>query len=175
MKVIIETKRTILREMTDDDFPMLLRVIKVPNSGEPIDKYAKRWISWCKDSYQKYGFGHLAVILKETNEFIGSAGISMQYIDDDWKPEIGYHIRKDFHRQGLGKEVAAVLRDYFFNQYDYDEVFSYMDEDNIPSYKTAESIGMSFLHLYHTKNGETYRVYSINRYTWKKQFSHETL
>ena len=180
MKKILETKRLYLREMTDDDFEALKKVISDPINMKYYDKPyddsgVQRWIDWCKDSYQKYNFGLWAVVLKETDEMIGDCGISMQYIDDEWRPEIGYHLRRDYHQQGMGKEMTQAVRDYFFNHYDYDEVFSYMDEDNIPSYKTAESIGMSFLHLYHTKNGETYRVYSINRHTWQEQFSQETL
>ena len=42
-----------------------------------------------------------------------------------------------------------------------------MNQDNIASYKTAESMGMSFLHLYTTKQGETCKVYRITRKEWK--------
>ena len=163
-KVIFETNRTILREMTDDDFDALKKVIIFKND----DEYIHKWIDWCKDSYQKYGFGHWAVVLKETGEMIGSCGVSMQLIDDEWKPEIGYHLRPDYHRQGLGKEMAKAIRDHFFNNYDYDEVYSYMEKDNIASYKTAESMGMTYLHLFKARTGDTCRVYKITRDEWEK-------
>ena len=98
---------------------------------------------------------------------IGDCGISMQYIDDEWRPEIGYHLRRDYHRQGIGKEMTQAVRDYFFNHYDYDEVYSYMDKDNLSSYKTAEANGMTFLHLFETKQGEVCRVYRITRKEWE--------
>ena len=41
-----------------------------------------------------------------------------------------------------------------------------MNEDNIPSYKTAEANGMTFLHLYET-HGEVCRVYRITREEWE--------
>lgn len=162
MKVVLETERTYLREMDDSDLSSLLKIISNPTNLTD-EEYGIKWINWCKDSYQKYGFGHLAVILKDTNKMIGSAGVSMQFIDDEWKPEIGYHIRKDYQRRGLAKEVASALRDYFFAHYDYDEVYSYMEEDNLPSYKTALSIGMEFLHLYEGRDNRIYRVYYIKR------------
>lgn len=108
------------------------------------DAGVTRWLNWCKDSYQKNGFGLWAVVLKKTGEMIGDCGISMQFIDDEWKPEVGYHLRLDYHRQGLGKEMTQAVRDYFFAHFDYDEVCSYMNKDNVPSIKTAEANGMTF-------------------------------
>lgn len=177
-KIILETKRLILREMNDDDFEMLKKVI---SDRENMQYYAKpyddegvhRWINWCKSSYQKHGFGLWAVVLKETGEMIGDAGVSMQYIDDDWRPEIGYHLRKDYHRQGIGREMTQAVRDYFFTNYDYDEVYSYMDKDNLPSYKTAEANGMTFLHMYITKEGEECRVYRITKKEWEALVLHK--
>ena len=160
MKVILETKRLILRKMTNDDFSSLKKVI---NSD---DGYTQKWIDWCLDSYRRYGFGHYAVIYKESREMIGSIGISMQIIDDSLKPEIGYHLREDYRHQGLAKEAALMLEDYFFNNFDYDEVYSYMLKDNVPSYKTAEAIGMKYLHNYVDKKGNDCRVYCLTRQDW---------
>ena len=115
------------------------------------------------------GFGLWAVIIKETGQMIGDCGVSMQYIDDDWRPEIGYHIRRDCHRQGFGIEAAKAVKDYFFNNYKYDVVYSYMNKDNVPSYKIAEKNGMSFIHLYEDKRGEVCRVYNITREEWNNK------
>ena len=169
---ILETDRLILREMTDDDFDALKKVISDPETmkfyPKPYDdEGVNRWIRWCKASYEKRGFGLWAVILKETNEMIGDCGISMQVIDDEDKPEIGYHLRKDFHRLGIGKEMTQAVRDFFFTHFAFDEVYSYMNVDNLPSYKTAEANGMSFRHIYVTKSGEKCRVYSITRSEWE--------
>ena len=174
MKIILETERLLLREMTDDDFDALKKVISDKETMKYYpapydDEGVLKWIRWCKASYAKRGFGLWAVINKKTNEMIGDCGISMQCIDDEDKPEIGYHLRKDYHRQGLGKEMTQAVKDYFFTHFDFDEVYSYMDKENIPSYKTAEANGMTFLHLYTTKQGEICRVYRITRDEWNNQ------
>ena len=174
MKIILETERLFLREMTDDDFDALKKVISDKETMKYYpapydDNGVLRWIKWCKSSYAERGFGLWAVIYKETNEMIGDCGVSMQFIDDDWRPEIGYHLRKDYHRQGIGKEMTQAVKDYFFTHFDFNEVYSYMDKDNIPSYKTAEANGMTFLLLYTTKDGEVCRVYRITRQEWEKQ------
>ena len=173
MKMILSTERLILREMENGDFDALKKVISDPENmtfyPKPYDdEGVKRWLTWCKECYQAYGFGLWAVIDKQTNEMIGDCGISMQYIDDAWRPEIGYHLRKDYHRKGLGKEAARAVRDYYFTHFPYDEVFSYMVKDNIPSYKTAEANGMRFLHFSLAKDGEECRLYSITREEWEK-------
>ena len=161
MKTILETDRLLIREIMDDDFDALSLVIP-KNDGE----YILKWIRWCKSSYQKDGFGHYAVILKETGELIGSAGISMQPINNEWKEEIGYHIRKDYQRIGLAKEAATALRDYFFSNFSSDEVYSYMEENNVPSLKTALAMGMKYRYTYKGKDGISYRVYSLTREEW---------
>lgn len=172
-KTILETERMILREMVDVDYESLAKVISDPITmkyyEKPYDEEGVwRWLNWCKSSYEKYGFGLWAVIYKETGEMIGDCGISMQPIDNGWKHEIGYHLNSAYHRQGLGKEMTQAVRDYFFTHFDFGEAYSYMDKDNEPSYKTAEANGMTYLHLFTTKDGEVCRVYRITREEWVK-------
>lgn len=172
MALILETERLILREMDDADYPALQKVISDPETmkyyPKPYDEEGVwKWIRWCKASYAKRGFGLWAVIWKKTNEMIGDCGVSMQTIDDELKPEIGYHLRKDFHRQGIGKEMTQAVKDYFFTHFDFDEVYSYMNKDNLPSFKTAEANGMTFQHLYTDAEGMLCRVYRITREEWE--------
>lgn len=166
MKKIFETDYLFLREMTDDDFESLKRILK-SNDESVTDEYVKKWIDWCKSSYEKNGFGQWAVVLQETGEMIASCGVSMQYIDDEWKPELGYHLRKDLQRKGIGTSMSLAAMRYFFKTYNYDELYSYMEETNIASIKLAESIEMTYLHKFVTKDGKTCRVYRIERDDWE--------
>ena len=95
----IETKRLILREMTERDFDALYEILSDADTMKyypaPCDEaHVRRWIAWSIDNYAKYGFGLWAVTLKETGEFIGDCGITMQKIHGETLPEIGYHIHK---------------------------------------------------------------------------------
>ena len=119
------------------------------------------------DSYKKNGFGLWAVVLKETGEMIGDCGISIQNIDNELKPEIGYHLRLDYHKQGLGNERTSAIKDYFFKNYNYDEVYSYININNIPSEKTAIKNGMTFIKTFISNNGEIDKVYRITRKEWE--------
>ena len=171
MKFILETKRLILREMDFDDFDSLKKVLSDPNTmkyyPKPYDdEGVNKWIRWSMASYEKRGFGLWAVVLKETGEMIGDCGISMQTIDDELKPEIGYHLRRDYHRLGLGAEMTQAVKNYFFENFDFDEVYSYMNQNNLPSEKTAIKNGMTYLHLYKDKLGSIDKVYRITRDEW---------
>lgn len=173
MIIILETKRLILREMDDNDFTPLKKVISDPINMKYYtspydDEGVKRWINWCKYSYKKYGFGLWSVIFKETGEMIGDCGISMQKIDGEELPEIGYHLRLDYHNLGIGTEITKAVKDYFFSNFKYNEVYSYMNDKNIPSYKTSEKNGMTLIKKYEDSNGEIDRVYRITRKEWEE-------
>ena len=137
---------------------------------EFLEKYAQRWITWNLENYQKYGFGLWAIILKETGEFIGDCGLTMQRIDGEILPEIGYHIHRNFWRQGYGKEAAKAVRDWAFNNTKFDCLYSYMTSDNVPSYSTAASIGMKKIKEYLPEDDEEgmLSVYAITKKEWEE-------
>lgn len=168
----LETSRLILREMTDDDFTALHAILSDPETMQHYpkpydDAGVRRWINWCRDSYAKHGFGLWAVILKESGEFIGDCGISMQPIHGEWLPEIGYHIRKDHWRKGYASEAAAECIRYAFEQCGFPKVYSYMKHTNVASYSTAMKNGMSFVEEYDDPINTRTWVYAISREEWE--------
>ena len=172
MAIITETKRLIIREMNLDDFESLKKVLSDPINMQYYpkpydDNGVLRWINWCMNSYKENGFGLWAVVLKETGEMIGDCGISIQNIDNELKPEIGYHLRLDYHKMGLGHEMTKAIKDYFFLRFNYDEVYSYMNINNIPSEKTAIKNGMRFIKTFESDKGEIDKVYRITRKEWE--------
>jgi RimJ/RimL family protein N-acetyltransferase len=85
------------------------------------------------------------VILKDENELIGDCGITLQDIEGELLPEIGYHVRSTYCRKGYASEAAKACIDFAFARTDFDAVYSYMKEDNIPSRRVAEKCGMRFV------------------------------
>ena len=103
--------------------------------------------------------------LKETGEFIGDCGISMQKIDGEMLPEIGYHINKKFWRRGYAKEACSAVKDWLFENTKFDSVYSYMNQENVASYSTAASNGMTMIKAY-DDGEEALFVYRITRDEW---------
>ncbi len=174
--MIIETERLILREYTPDDFPALYAILSDPETMQhypaPYDaEGTRKWIAWNLDNYRTCGFGLWAVILRETGEFIGDCGLTMQQIDGESLPEIGYHIHKKHWRNGFGSEAARAVRDWAFENTDHAALFSYMKSTNTPSQATAAAIGMQLLKEYpDSYYGLTY-VYGLTREEWKKRLA----
>ena len=58
MKIILETERLLLREMVDEDYSSLQKVISDPENMKPYNQSYNeqevwKWINWCKASYAK--------------------------------------------------------------------------------------------------------------------------
>ena len=169
---MIETNRLILRKMTYDDFDALYEIFSdaetMAHYPAPFDRdKVMNWIKWNIDNYEKYGFGLWAVVLKETGKVIGDCGLTMQNIDNEILPEIGYHIHKNYQRNGYGSESARAVRDWAFENTAYDCIYSYMKYTNTASYSTAIANGMKKVKEYpDEKNGISY-AYAITRQEWE--------
>ncbi|MGP4073550.1 GNAT family N-acetyltransferase [Piscibacillus sp. B03] len=153
---IIETERLHLRELTIEDQKDLAKVLSDPvamqhYNGPFSQEKVRDWILWNRDSYIKNHHGLWAVILKDSNEFIGDCGITMQEIDQELVPEIGFHIIRDYWNKGYATEAAQACKEYAFEVLEYPEIYSYTTLSNIPSQKVAEKIGM-----------RTYKVFEKN-------------
>ena len=102
------------------------------------------------------------MILKENNQFIGDCGLSIQNIDGVLLPEVGYHIKHEYWRNGYGKEAGNAVIVWAFKNTKYESLYSYMTKDNIASYSTAISLGMKKIKEYKSGNEELL-VYKINK------------
>lgn len=168
--MIIETNRLILREYTMDDFNDLYQILSDPETmkhyPKPYDeKGTIRWLEWSINNYRQYGFGLWAIELKETNEFIGDCGITLQNIDNELLPEIGYHINKKHWKKGYAKEAGLAVLNWGFNNTNYEAFYSYMNNTNVASYSTAASIGMEKIKEYIDED-EFLFVYKITKNKW---------
>ena len=169
--MVIETERLYLREMTDEDFHALYKVLADPNIMQHYhytfdEKRVRNWIERNIERYRIFGFGLWAVCLKETDEMIGDCGLTMQLINGQIKPEIGYHIRADKQRNGFAKEAAIAVRDWTFNNTPFNVICSYMKHTNEPSYKTAISYGCKQVGEYKDDTNEITKVFAITREEW---------
>ena len=169
--MVLKTKRLLLREMNPNDYQALFLVFGDPETmwhyPYTFDgRHVRDWIERNRNRYRKDGFGLWAVCLKETGELIGDCGLTLQNIHGETLPEIGYHIRRDCQRKGYAGEAAKAVRDWAFQNTDYPTLYSYCKYTNVPSVKTAESIGMHFVCEYPDETNGTTHVSSISRKEW---------
>lgn len=170
----IETERLLLREMTEDDFYALYKILTDSDIMQHYpytfnEERVNKWIKRNMEKYQIFGFGLWAVCLKESEEMIGDCGLTMQIINGQIKPEIGYHIRADKQRKGYAKEAAIAVRDWTFKNTPFDIVYSYMKYTNEPSMKTAISYGCKQVDEFTDETHEITKVFAITRKEWSNR------
>ncbi|WP_246187726.1 GNAT family N-acetyltransferase [Ornithinibacillus caprae] len=154
----METERLYLRELVLEDVQELSKVLTDAESmqyyPEPFNQEkVVKWIQWNMENYKKFNHGLWAVIIKKGDIFIGDCGITMQKIENETVPEIGFHIIKNYWNQGYATEAAIACKRYAFEVLNYPKIFSYTTFRNIPSQKVAEKMGMTTYKVFH-KNGE---------------------
>ncbi|MCQ2913798.1 MAG: GNAT family N-acetyltransferase [Alphaproteobacteria bacterium] len=172
--MLIKTSRLYFREMNDQDFDYLYKVLADQNIMKhyPYAFDEKRVRSWIKrniERYQIFGFGLWAVCLNDTNEMIGDCGLTLQNINGVIKPEIGYHIRADQQRKGYAKEAAIAVRDWTFTNTPFRQIYSYMKYTNEPSIKTAISFGCHLVDEFEDDENKITKVYMISKDEWEKR------
>jgi len=167
----METKRLILKEMTEDDFDALYRVLADSDIMQHYpytfdEARVRNWIARNRERYRIFGFGLWAVCLKETGEMIGDCGLTMQLIGGQIRPEIGYHIRADHQRKGYAAEAAKAVRDWTFRNTPFQMVCSYMKYTNTPSARTAMAYGCKQVEEFTDEENEITKVFAISREEW---------
>ena len=144
----IETERLILRRLELSDFENLCSILQNEEvmyayNGAFDNEEVQQWLDRQLARYQNEGMGLHAIILKDSGEFIGQCGLTMQ----DWKEtqvlEIGYLFRKAFWHKGYATEAAVVCREYTFNTLNANEVCSIIRDTNIASQRVALRNGMA--------------------------------
>lgn len=169
-EIVMECDELYLRKMKKTDFKALQAVI---SDKETMKYYPKpydedgvtRWLNWTLDNYERYGFGLWALCLKRNDQMIGDCGITMQPIDGEYRPEVGFHLNKKYWRKGYMKKMAKKVIAWGFENTESEALYSYCNKDNMASYKTAEAAGMHFYKEYESER-ETERVSIITKDEW---------
>lgn len=145
--MILKTERLYLREMNQNDFDSLCKILQDEDvmcayEGAFSNAEVQEWLDRQIARYHKWGFGLWAVILKETDEFIGQCGLTMQPWQNHEVLEIGYLFQKQHWHKGYAAEAAAGCKIYAFETLHASEVCSIIRDTNIPSQKVAVKNGM---------------------------------
>ena len=146
--MILETERLYLREINQDDFQSLCRIMQDNETmyayeGAFSNEEVQEWLDRQISRYKEWNFGLWAVILKETNQMIGQCGLTMQPWKDENVLEIGYLFERTYWHKGYAIEAAKACKKYAFEILKADEVCSIIRDTNIASQKVAIRNGMT--------------------------------
>ena len=166
MVVYIETERLRLRDWEDKD---LLPFQKM-NANPQVRRYFPSLLSYRRseidmqrmdDILKEKGVGLFAVELKETGEWLGFIGVN--YIPKCSKYpfkelpfyEIGWRLIPEVWGNGIATEGAKAVIKYA-KEKGITEIYSFTSENNLPSRKVMEKIGMTFLDNFEFPNLSKY-------------------
>ena len=144
----LETERLYFREMTQDDFGSLCKILQDEETmyayeGAFNDAEVQEWLDKQLARYEKFGFGLWAVILKENDEMIGQCGLTMQQWKDTEVLEIGYLFQRSYWHRGYAAEAARACKKYAFEVLKAGEVCSIIRDTNMASQNVAVRNGMT--------------------------------
>jgi ribosomal-protein-alanine N-acetyltransferase len=162
MNLILETDRLLLRPLDFSDAEGMFRL----DSNANVHKYlgnnpvksieeSNHYIENIRNQYLQNGTGRFAVILKDTNEFIGWCGI--KFITEPENNhvnfyEIGYRLMEEHWGKGYGYESAKAWLDYGFEKMNIKTIYASAHADNVRSNRILRKIGMLQTEQYYYEN-----------------------
>src|SRR5262245_61915488 len=151
MRILVETERLWLREMTEADADDLFLLHGNPNVmrylvGEPPLSSRSDGISLVHErifpQYHKYGIGRWAVILKESHAFIGWCGV--KYLPETNEYDLGYRFMENRWGKGYATEAAQAVLRYCDQHLPDKRIVGKAAIGNVGSIRVLEKIGMKF-------------------------------
>lgn len=146
-RIVLETERLFLREITSDDLADLLAIWGDAETMQffprTLDETGMReWLERNRHRYQQYGHGLWAVVPKGEQHLIGDCGLVIQEVDGVEELEVGYHFNRKFQGRGYATEAARGCMSYACHKLGRRRIISMIRPENIPSQRVAERNGL---------------------------------
>jgi len=157
MRTSIETERLLLRELLPTDDVGMFELDSNPQvhiylGNKPVTsiEQVREAIANIRQQYLENGIGRWAVILKETNEFIGWSGLKLEKNVNGYQTfyDLGYRFIQKHWGQGYAYETAKAFVDFGFNDMKLEKINAYADFDNLASRRVLEKVGMHFVNAF---------------------------
>ncbi|AWI26023.1 GNAT family N-acetyltransferase [Flavobacterium pallidum] len=176
MMKFIETPRLFMREIVVADAPAMFELDSDPEvnrylGNRPVTSLEQVYgiIDFIRAQYAENGIGRWAVILKETNEFIGWSGLKLDKDKNGYGQfyDLGYRFIPKFWGKGFATESAKAFVAYGFNEMNIDKICGHTMIGNVNSGKVLQKAGLRFTNTFE-EDGETCNWYEMDRKTGAK-------
>lgn len=147
---ILETQRLILRpfQMSDvkPSYEMNLdpEVTKYTGDGGVVSfkEIERRIVEDVMGDYKKFGYGRLAVELKDENTFIGFCGL--KFVQELREVDLGFRFMKKFWGKGYATESATACISFGFEALALKRIVGLVIPQNIGSVNVLTKLGFRF-------------------------------
>jgi len=146
---VIRTDDLLLRPFESGDLewfaPLVADPVTMAHYPRPFDpSMARWWVDRQLDPDRPAGVERRVVVLKETGEPIGDAGVLHLELVGKQRNDLGWILDHRFHGHGFGTQAAAAMRDHAFAS-GLDDLWANMATDHHASRRVAEKIGMQLV------------------------------
>lgn len=161
MKPILETERLFLREMTAADAEDVYLLNRSPSVtryvGEPTLNSADEALVILRTrilpQYGAYGVGRLAVLRRDSGEFIGWCGL--KYLPDEDVYDLGYRFHESCWGHGYATEAARAVLQHWRAPLAGKRIVGKALLENRGSIRVLQKIGLRFVANAEESNGPT--------------------
>jgi RimJ/RimL family protein N-acetyltransferase len=170
MNLILETDRLILRELKQSDAEAFFAMDSNPKVHEylwnkPVQTIEEtiEVIEFVRKQYLENGIGRFAITSKETNEFIGWAGLKYNTEPVNNKTnfyDIGYRLDEKFWGKGIATEASFAWLKYAFETMNIKTIEAAAHSENIASNKILQKIEMQMTETY-LEEGVSWNWYAL--------------
>ncbi|WP_276391272.1 GNAT family N-acetyltransferase [Eudoraea chungangensis] len=170
MKIVLETKRLLLREFVLDDARNMFNLNSDPEVIRYTGDQAFRSVDDARlfiESYKEYsdnGFGRWAVVEKKRSVFIGWCGFKRNEED---LIDLGFRFFKKQWNKGFATEAAKATLAYGFGSLNFDRIIGRAAKDNVASIKVLNKIGMQYYKVDECHGIHDAHYYVIHRENYK--------
>lgn len=149
-RLIAETARLRIRELTADDAEFILGLVNQPSFLENIGDKGVRTLEDAKEfivegpwaMHRDRGFGQFMVELKDGGASIGVCGIL--YRDRLEVSDVGGAFLPEYQRCGYGYEAVRAVMEYGRGRLGLERIVGLTSDKNIASIRLLKKLGMSF-------------------------------
>ena len=147
---MLTSERLQFRKIEKDDFKDLHEIFSDEEAMRYIcnvksEKETFNWINDAIKSYEVNIFGPWAVLLKNTNNFIGYCGLYLQKdIDGVDEIELLYGYKKQYWNMGYASESTQKIYRYVKTDFKMNRIISLIEIGNDKSENVVQKLGMTF-------------------------------
>ena len=146
----LETKRLLLRPFKQED---AMAVFECWESDPDVAKYmfwtshndiekTRQWLAFEIEQIDKDDWYRFALVLKETNELIGTALIYYEEEVQSW--EIGYNLGKKYWGKGYATEAVRQVISFAVEELQISEIVGRYAKENPASGRVMEKLGFQY-------------------------------
>lgn len=109
-------------------------------------------------SWTLLGFGVWVIQCKDTQAIVGTCGFWQGY---GWPRELTWWILPEFRGQGIATEASLCAIDHAYNQWHWERVETYMNDNNNAARALVEKLGGEIIHRARFSDGLDRNVYHL--------------